>query len=81
MCPNAYAQGGTFKAHLKTHIEGNSVDKREVKTFKSKHENFRDYYLKRAFFGASNYSGTGRPLRLRINNDDKSVTVITEVKT
>ena len=78
VCPNAYAQGGTFKAHLKTHIDGNSVDKKEVKKFKSKHENFRDYYLKGTFLGTTNYSGRGR---LRINNDDKSVTVITEVKT
>ena len=54
VCPNAYAQGGTFKAHLKTHIDGNSVDKREVKTFKSKRENFRDYYLKRTFLGTTN---------------------------
>ena len=30
---HAYAIGGTFKAHLKTHIGGNSVDKRKVKTF------------------------------------------------
>ena len=55
VCPNAYAQGGTFKAHLKTHIDGKSVDKKEVKTFQSNHENFRDYYLKGTFLGTTNY--------------------------
>ena len=81
VCPNAHAQGGTFKAHLKTHIDGKSVDKKEVKTFQSKHENFRNYYLNGTFLGTTKYSGRGRPPHLKINNDDKSVSDTTEVKT
>ena len=70
-----------FQSSPQTHIDANSVDNREVKTFKSKHENYRDYYLKGTFLGTTNYSDRGQPTHLKINNDDKSVTDITEVKT
>ena len=79
-CPNAYAQGGTFKAHLKTHNDAKSApDHTEVKTFKSKHANFRDYYLRETYLGTITYSGRGRPPHLKTHIDDKSATELTEI--
>ena len=73
-CPNAYAQGGTFKAHLKTHNDAKSApDHTEVKTFKSKHANFRDYYLRETIPGDQHLIGQRSTPHLKHPNEDKSV--------